>query len=234
MNNEIAIDIAKTFAYYAIDDYHIRCKDHITDQEVLELQQHICEYFNSTGKSMTPTELREKYINKKRLDDRIGKILFLYGTTVRATVLTDSYLFNCALGDGDTIAVINDRVEWLLPQAEAYGCETASLCEPIETVVDSFVFSFVECRNAGVSEESVVNSTSVFVQTVILSTDGFRNSFFSQYLFEKKILSISKSAQSNGKETKGSKLKVLYEKLSMNSVFQDDISTIIATRTQRT
>lgn len=232
LRREIAMDIAQTFAGYAVVDYKMRCRDHITDQEELELQQHIHEYFESSGGSMTPEEIRNKYLNKKRLNDRLGKILYLYGTTVRATVLTDSYLFNCALGDGDTIAVINDRVEWLLPKSEAYGCETASLCETFETVVDSFVFSFVECRKSEDTKENGVSDISVFVPTVILSTDGLRNSFFSASLFEKKIKEISKSSYMADKEIRTSNLKRLYQKLSAESVFQDDISTVIASRRQ--
>lgn len=233
LRREIAMDIAKTFAYYVLSDYKSRCKERITEQEVLELQQHIREYFKQSDKSLTPSELREKFINRKRLDDKLSKILFLYGTTVRASVLTDSYIFNCALGDGDTIAVINDCVEWLLPQTEAYGCETASLCEPFETVMDSFMFSFVECKSSAYQCDDVVRDTSVFVPALILSTDGFRNSFFSSSLFEKKVLDITEAAQMNKKESRVSNLKLLYEKLSMESVFQDDISTIFAIRKKK-
>ena len=231
---EIAMDIAKTFAFYALADYSSRCKDHITRSEVLELQQHIREYFRSSEETMSPAELREKYLNKKKLGDKLSKILFLYGTTVRASVLTDSYLFNCALGDGDTIAVINDRVEWLLPQAEAFECETASLCESFETIVDSFVFSFVQCRATYENGNDNISDTSVFVPIVMLSTDGFRNSFFSPSLFEKKVKDIGESACLNKRDVRVANLKLLYEKLSKESVFQDDISTIIAARMKRT
>lgn len=232
LRREIAMNIVQTFACYVMDDYKTRCKECITDYEISELQQHVREYFKQSDGPMTPTELREKYLNRQKLNDRLSKILFLYGTTVRASVLTDSYLFNCALGDGDTIAVINDSVEWLLPQNEAYGCETASLCEPFETVIDSFVFSFIECQSMSYAKETAVSDTSVFIPAVILSTDGFRNSFFGAALFEKKILDIVRSAQMNKKDSKVSNLRVLYEKLSMESVFQDDISTIIAVRTK--
>ena len=198
-----------------------------------ELKQHIREYFKSSDEALTPARVREKYLNKKKLDDKLGDILFLYGTTVRASVLTDSYIFNCALGDGDTVAVINGRVEWLLPQAEAFKCETASLCEPFESVIDSFLFSFVECQKSNSQGKSSVNDTSLFVPTIMLGTDGLRNSFFSMALFEKKVLDISMSAHLNKKGARASCLKLLYEKLSMESVFQDDISTVIAIRTKK-
>ena len=230
---EIAMDIAKKFAFYVLADYSSRCKDHITHSEVLELQQHIRNYFRTSEEAMSPAELREKYLNKKKLADKLSKILFLYGTTVRASVLTDSYLFNCALGDGDTIAIINDRVEWLLPQAEAFECETASLCESFETIVDSFVFSFVECRATRENGNDNISDTSVYAPMVMLATDGFRNSFFSPFLFEQKVKDIGESACLNKRAVRVANLKLLYEKLSKESVFQDDISTIIATRMKR-
>ena len=233
LRREIATDISQTFACYVVNDYQSRRKEHITDQEVLALQEHIRGYFAVSEDSMSPEKLRNKYLNRKRFNDRLGQILFLYGTTVRASVLTDSYLFHCALGDGDTIAVIHDRVEWLLPQAEAYGCETASMCEPFETVVDSFLFSFVECRKSDAQVARSITDTGVCVPVVLLATDGLRNSFFSPVLFEEKIKEMCGAAYRNKAEVRVSNLKRLYEKLSMESVFQDDISTIIAVRTKK-
>lgn len=232
LRREIAIDICRKFACYAVEDYRVRCKDRITNKEAQELEQHIREYFENSEQALTPSEMREKYMNRKFLNDKLSKILLLYGTTVRASVLTDAYIFNCALGDGDTVAVINDRVEWLLPQTEAYACETASLCEPFETAVESFLFSFVECK-AAPSGGSAVSNTAMFVPTLMLCTDGLRNCFFSASLFEKKVLDISRSAHLGRKETRASNLKRLYEKLSMQSVFQDDISTVIAIRNKK-
>jgi len=233
LRREIAMNISQAFSDYVVLDYKSRCGERITNQELEELRNHIREYFENSVDSMTPTEIRNKYLNKKRLNDRLSKILFLYGTTVRATVLTDTYLFNCALGDGDTVAVINGHVEWLLPQTESYSCETASLCEPFEGVVESFLFSFMECKKSNDSKETDTSDISVFVPAVILSTDGLRNSFFSTRLFEKKIKEISESVCMNDKKTRVSNLRRLYEKLSMESVFQDDISTVIAARIKK-
>ena len=44
---------------------------------------------------------------------------------------------------------------------------------------------------------------------------------------------ISESVCMNDKKTRVSNLRRLYEKLSMESVFQDDISTVIATRIKK-
>jgi hypothetical protein len=225
---EIAATIAQTFALYVLDDYALRCKGRLSAPEVGELEQHIRGYFSQSSEELAPAEIRERYLRKKQADDRLAEILYLYGTTVRASVLTDRYLFNCALGDGDTVAVIGDRVEWLLPSSEAFSCETASLCESFETVVGSFLFSFVTCGSMDESEESRLWDTSVFVPTVMLATDGLRNSFFSGTLFEKKILDISKAAHLGRREAKTAGLKRLFERLTMESVYQDDISAVLA------
>ena len=232
LRQEIAIDIAKAFADSAVEDFKARCSERITQQEVSELKRHIREYFKGSDDALTPTELREKYINNKKWNDKLGSILFLYGTTVRASVLTDCYIFSCALGDGDSVAVINDRIEWLLPKSEAFECETASLCEPFEFVIDSFLFSFVECKKESPQGKGRVKDTGMFVPTVLLATDGLRNSFLSDSLFEKKMLEISRAAHLNSREAKPSRLRLLYEKLSRESAYQDDISTVIAIRAE--
>lgn len=230
LRREIAIRISKAFTNLVLSDYRFRCKDQITEHEALELRNHITELLSDDQKEMSPEAVREKYIKKNKLDKELSKILLLYGTTVRATVLTDSYLFNCGLGDGDTIAVINGNVEWLLPKSVAYECETASLCEPIEDVVDSFAFSFVECKNTTKVKDAVSDNSAV-ISTLILATDGFRNSFYSYSMFEKKVKAIADAAHSQEYFLKRAKLKKLYEKLSTESVFQDDISTVFAIRT---
>ena len=120
-----------------------------------------------------------------------------------------------------------------MPQAEAFECETASLCESFETIVDSFVFSFVECRATRENGNDNISDTSVYAPMVMLATDGFRNSFFSPFLFEQKVKDIGESACLNKRAVRVANLKLLYEKLSKESVFQDDISTIIATRMKR-
>lgn len=214
---EIAIALYKAYAKSVIEDYASRCKDRITKEEASQLLLHVEGYLKGQGRRLTPEEIREKYLAEKRLEDRLGGILFLYGTTLRASVLTDSYLFNCALGDGDTVALIEDRIEWLLPKADLYACETASMCESLDSVLDSFLFSFVAYSD---------------VTAVMLSTDGFRNSFFSPYLFEKKVAEIIQWVKRNKRGVKTSRLKEAYERLSRESVFQDDISTVIAVRTE--
>lgn len=229
VRDRVAGEIAQRFAQLVLEDYGFRCPNQVTLSELTALQYHVATYFQERDQAYTPDRLREIYMERKQLGDRVGKILYLYGTTIRAVVLTDAYLFNCALGDGDSLAVIGDRVEWLLPQANAYECETESLCEPMETVVRSFDFSFVELQPSSARGDRI-SDVHLEVSAVILATDGLRNSFLSDALFTAKIREITDALCSGKRSVTAAHLKALYRKLSMESVFQDDISTVIAVR----
>lgn len=224
----IAKDIIRLFSHYVVLDYKNRYDFSISDSEVNDINEHIDNYFDKSNESISAQELREKYTRKKNLKDKLSRILFLYGTTVRASLLTDKYIFNCSLGDGDTIAIINGNVEWLLPKSESYASDTASLCEPFENVVEAFMFSLIRCNPIYLNEKKNLDDIALDISTLILSTDGLRNSFVANSLFERKIKEISDYVHSDKKVIKTSKIKSLYNKLSMDSIFQDDISTVIA------
>ena len=231
--NQIAAEIWQNFALSVVEDYRGQINSKLSDEMAIMVKERIKSYFCLSDEVLTPDEMRERYAKQQMVDKTLENILFLYGTTVRASVLTESYLFNCALGDGDTIALIDDRVEWLLPQTELFGTETASLCEPAEDVVNSFLFSYVPCVADALQDEPYEEG-AVFAPTVLLATDGFRNSFFSEAGFKEKIKELSGEAHSLKKPLRQGRLKRLYEKLSRESVFQDDISTVIATRPEWT
>lgn len=226
LRDEIAAEIGKEFAYLAVCDYGERCRESMSPEELYELKEHIRA--KGQEETFTPAELRAIYLKRKALDDKLLRILHLYGTTVRATLLTDRYLFNCALGDGDTIAVIDGRVEWLLPEEAAFGCETASLCEPLLNIIESFAFSFVELEEKKKSPS--LADTAVTVEMLMLATDGFRNSYFSERLFCDKVSAICKALHERPKKGVSRELQRLFPSLSKNSVFQDDISAVFAVK----
>lgn len=229
--NQIAAEIWQNFALRVVEDYRVQINSKLSDEMASMLRERIKSYFCLSDEVLTSDAMREKYTKQQMIDKTLERILFLYGTTIRASVLTETYLFNCALGDGDTIALIDDRVEWLLPQTEPFGTETASLCEPAEDVVDSFLFSYVSCV-ADALQDGPYEEGSVFVPTVILATDGLRNSFFSEAGFKEKVKELSDEAHSLKKPLRQGRLKRLCGKLSRESVFQDDVSTVIATRAE--
>ncbi len=224
LRREIARDTVKAFAGAVLTDYRARYSERLSEAAFTELEAHVASYFASSEETFTPSQLRERYENKKRLDSALSGVLYLYGTTVRATVLTDAYLFNLALGDGDSLAVVDGRLEWLLPKSDAYECRTASMCEPLGASSEAFEFSFVSLSD-GKRGARGIDDVRVNVSAVVLATDGLRNSFFSERIFADKLLDV---ISAGSKRSDSGKLRRLYERLSMQSVFQDDISTVIA------
>lgn len=225
---EIAQFLVKRFANEVINDYVVRRKSQITAIEAEELKMYISEQYTPNRLTCSPNEIRQLYERKKRLANRIQEILYFYGTTVRATVLTGTYIFSMALGDGDTIVVLDDGVEWLLPQGAAFECETASLCDDWSIVVEEFVFSFIDITGTGPKDTQDISQNNIKPKMVALCTDGLRNSFIAERFFKAMMQQVSCELCGKGAFRMSSVLKPLFEKLSRESVFQDDITAVFA------
>lgn len=221
---EIAQCVVQTFSRFAFSDYITRCPEVANLEEQKEIFDHIDGMYTINKEACTPDEIRKKYAQKKRAGDKLRQILYLYGTTVRASLVSDKYMFHMALGDGDTMILVHDSVEWVLPKSEAYECETASLCEDPEDVLNDFVFSYTELRQND-HETEKLDDVSICAQMLILSTDGLRNSFYSERALEHKIRIVAECAELESKRI-SKKLKALFSKLTQESVFQDDISAV--------
>ncbi len=224
----VAEEIVRAFSLYAVLDFSVRCPTGITADEVEELREHILALYRTRGEVLSPDEMRARYALRHRREERLARILYLYGTTVRASVFAETYMFNLALGDGDTVAVIDGRVEWLLPPASAYATETASLCGRSDSVVEEFDFSYVDVRRSEAADRPSLTDISVADPVLLVSTDGLRNSFFSDTAFCQKVLAMAETARTQGARTMSRRLRRLYEKLSRASVYQDDISSVMA------
>lgn len=223
---EIAQDIVKCFSCYAVEDYSARCPSSITSDEQKTVFDYIDKEFVQSKESCTPEQIRQRYTQRKRIGDKLQSILFLYGTTLRASLITDRYMFHLAIGDGDTVILVDDRIEWVLPKAEAFECETASLCESAEDAVNDFLFSYTEIK-AELAEKTKLSDLGVCPQMIALSTDGLRNSFYSDTSFADKMAEIYKN-EKNGDVKHLRIIKTLFSKLTRESAFQDDVSAIFA------
>lgn len=223
---EIAQDIVKCFSCYAVEDYSARCPSSITSDEQKTVFDYIDKEFMQSKERCTPEQIRQRYTQRKRIGDRLQSILYLYGTTLRASLITDRYMFHLAIGDGDTVILVGDRVEWVLPKAEAFECETASLCECAEDAVNDFLFSYTEI-DGELAEKTKLSDLGVCPQMIALSTDGFRNSFSCDVRYQEKICDIYQKVVKKRKEQVHRKITVLFDSLSKNSVYQDDISMVI-------
>ncbi len=222
---EIARALVKTFLTSVVRDYAVRASAQLTEEERDALLGLIGDAYCVPVGAYTPEQIRMRYQKRKALEDRLSQISYLYGTTVRAAVLTSDYMFNLALGDGDTVAVIEDHVEWLLPASVAYECETASLCEDINTLPEEFLFSYVELGNGTAGGVADLRRN---VKMVVLSTDGLRNAFTSEFSYMEKIKHIAMAMCERNRRNTSRAVKCLFEKLTMESVFRDDITAVFA------
>ena len=223
--SEIAQSVVQNFSRLAVLDYACRCVDSISADDKKILINHINREFSKEKEICTPEQIRQQYALKKRISDRLQSILYLYGTTLRASLITDRYMFHMAIGDGDTMILVDDSVEWVLPKSEAYECETASLCESAENVIDNFLFSYIEIYEEK-SREYKLDRTGVCPQMIVLSTDGFRNSFFHEKFFAEKLKDMYVFEQRSDANCVR-QIKKLFEKLTRESIFQDDISAVL-------
>ncbi len=221
----VAEEVVRTFSRLAVKDFATRCPDSLPDAERDELYEHIQGLYRARDEVLSPDEMRVRYALRRGREERLARILHLYGTTVRASVMTDTYLFNLALGDGDTIAVSDGRVEWLLPPTAAYATETASLCESADCVVEDFLFSYVELRAA--PGLPTLTDLALRDPVLLLATDGLRNAFFSDEAFAERVRAMAEAARTENRRVLLRKLRTLYGKLSRASVYQDDISSVM-------
>lgn len=95
--------------------------------------------------------------------------LLAYGTTVLATAVTRTGVYYLQLGDGDIVLVARDGTAWLPlpPDRRLAGNETTSLCLP-----DAW-------RDFRVGADALAQAPRL----VLLSTDGYANSFQSEAAF---------------------------------------------------
>lgn len=224
--SEIARSIACAFALSVLEDYAVRCPDRCGEEELAALRHFVRERYQApSSQPRPPAVLRAMYLRRQQMEARLLPILSLYGTTLRATVLGKDYLFHLAVGDGDTVLLTPDEALWALPATESFSTETASLCEPLDRLLESFLFSFVPLR-----EGAPTLMGGEGFEMLVLSTDGLRNSFCSDGQFLRYLSLLKKRISKRGTAALSAALRPALGELSRNSVFQDDISLILAVK----
>jgi hypothetical protein len=114
----------------------------------------------------------------------------LYGTTLLALVAAPGFLFAMQIGDGDIVAIDPDgSARWLLPpdDHQPLGNETESLC------MDSS-WKYIRTQLIPTGE----NATDPLM--ILLSTDGYANSFVDNAGFLKAGADIHRLWRENGRE----------------------------------
>jgi serine/threonine protein phosphatase PrpC len=114
-----------------------------------------------------PKQLEERWkthvkeLHKKRTVDFTYE---LYGTTLLALAVTQSFVFALQIGDGDILTISpHMRTDWLIPPVESVGSETESLC-----MENSW-----QCVRTRILPYGNIAQPFMF----LLSTDGYANSF---------------------------------------------------------
>ena len=223
IRNEVAMATVKKFARMCLGDYEGRF-DTLSRDEAGELLWYIDSFGEKSPSGLTPTQAREKYAKSKLLQGKLEKILYLYGTTLRASIVGKGYVFSMAIGDGDTVMLTSRGIRWIIPKSPAYETGTYSMCDDFSVIMSEFLFSYIELDN---NDAAGVSRNSYNMKLIMLSTDGFRNSFMADEDFCNKIEEIHQLICTRGIQKLSRPLKRLFCRLTRESLYQDDISAVI-------
>lgn len=218
---DIACAIALAFRHAVIDDYFSLPEQTCSEEELLALHAQIDQSFEQEKLIVGGNNTAAALAHERRRT--ISKIALLYGTTLRASVLTERYVFSLAVGDGDTVALLEsgERI-WLIPKDEAFSTRTESMCEEPAELVGKFYFSFLPLaygkRRA---------ADSYALRALVLSTDGLRNSFYSDGGYTDFLTDVAEKLREKGEKTYARSLRRRLETLTRDSCYGDDITLLI-------
>lgn len=137
-----------------------------------------------------------------------------YGSTLVGMMITPLFIFAFQLGDGDISIVSRNGLDHLLESEKILGVETHSLSK-----IDSWkrAVSVVRRRTAG----------SGLPYMLMLSTDGFANSYKSTHEFQKTCMDYFGMIEQHGAGTVAANLKGWLDETSAMGC-GDDITVLIA------
>ncbi len=209
-----------------LEDYIARTADKRFEAEKERLFSYLDHAFSPRKGCFSPDEIRQIAEERKRCEDGIYAVTVLYGTTLKAAVVSDEAVFCFGIGDGDVVAVGEEKVEWCLPRSEQFSTETRSLCCRFENV-DRF-FSARLMRRINKSAQKDFTEETFDFRMLFVSTDGLRNSFSDDESFCRKLREIADVCGKKGVEYFSKKSQRWIENLTKNSVFRDDIAFVCA------
>jgi serine/threonine protein phosphatase PrpC len=160
----------------------------LTADIVKAWRHEVGEHFKGNGFSDKELAYLEKEIGPDAKQAAIGdgRYLIAYGATLLIVAVSDSFLFYLQLGDGDIMAVSDKtrQVEHPLPQdSSLIANETTSLCMEGAQKLFRFRFQFVQ---------------DVPPALILVSTDGYSNSFATPDDFNKVGSDLLSMIQCNG------------------------------------
>lgn len=209
-----------------LDDYKVtHSEDTNFSNQYNTLAKYATKIYEVRNGAIPVKEFRKLAEERHLLDDALYKITLLYGTTINAVVKTKKFLFAIGIGDGDVIAVNGKRVEWLLPCSKHYSTSTASLTNRFDVIIENAHAIYIP-----ISPGKKFEKSRFVPDIVMITTDGLRNSFWSDDAFIDNILEIA-SAFKNGEGYKFVRAsKKWAAERSKNGLTQDDISFCLWTK----
>ena len=221
--DEIAQKIILLWNELVLDDYLKKPEGDPLLSERDSLVSYITTAFNPPAQQELSVDQTRAYYAKR---DRIAKlrndVAILYGTTLKALFETDEFVLCLSIGDGDVVAVEGDRVTWLCPKDDQYSTATDSLCFPPQKAQKCFCHVLIRKREPGNTPVPIGFGPDY----ILLSTDGFRNSFPSDRHFEDCLVSLGRQKASGFRKMKR-ECTGWIERLSMDSFCGDDITLCI-------
>ncbi len=143
-----------------------------------------------------------------------GAVYSLYGTTLLGLVLAKEFIFAYQLGDGDIISVGQNSIESVVLGDRILGVETHSLCKD-----NSWEKAITTIRRIG--------SDDNYPRMLMLSTDGFANSYKDETEFFKTCREYYETINQYGIKAVGENLKSWLSETSEMGC-GDDITLLIA------
>ncbi len=217
---DIAREITLGFRHAVLDDFIALHPEHASALETLHGE--IDKSFERETLVLGGDDGARRAREKRK--EQLSQIAYLYGTTLRASILTERYVFSLAVGDGDTVALLeNGECVWLLPKGEAFDTRTESMCEDPRELADAFYFSFLPLAGKRGGEDAYT------LGALFLSTDGLRNSFFSDDGYTAFLTRSAARMTEKDKKTFSRSLRRRLETLTRDSCYGDDITLLIGT-----
>ncbi|MGD0534660.1 MAG: PP2C family serine/threonine-protein phosphatase [Methanoregula sp.] len=127
-----------------------------------------------TEEEMSLLNVKKELGTKRPVGSNNNDSIVAYGTTLIAAFILDSYILFLQLGDGDVMIASNTGIisKPVPKDSRLLGVETTSLCLPE---------SWTDFRFCNIP----INDTSFPPPLIIISTDGYGNSYSSENEFEK-------------------------------------------------
>lgn len=203
-----------------LDDYKVNHPEDVNFQSHFkELSDYSKKIYEIRNEEMPIREYRALAEFRHQCEEELYKITLLYGTTVNAVVITNKFVFAMGIGDGDIVAVNGKRLEWLLPYSVQFSTNTSSLCGNFGIIPQNFNCIFVPIKKSRKLVDSYFNP-----ELIMISTDGLRNAFLSDYAFCEKMVEISECFKSGKGSNFVRSSKKWLEERTQYGVTQDDIS----------